>query len=89
MYLVQTFKIVWLSAIIERISSNCNLTSTCAGSSITNSVFPCKHLQMCNELTRARHNSCYEGQNEISQLTEIKQKKHSLKPRAYTCVFTK
>ena len=32
MYLVQTFKIVWLDAVIELISSDCNSIATCADS---------------------------------------------------------
>ena len=44
MYLVQTLKIVWLSVVIELISSNLHPTATCAGSSITDislvTVFP-------------------------------------------------
>ena len=59
MYLVQTFKIVWLNIVIELISSNCNPTATCAGSLNTDIALvtvSCKQLQMCNELTGTRQN---------------------------------
>ena len=63
---------------------------------LSDSFFPCKQLQMCNELiardiTASRHI----GQNKININTQAdgkqkkKKKTHSLEPCAFTCVSTK
>ena len=46
MYLVQTFKIVWLGVVIELISSNCNPTATCAGQFMSRACQLITHLQL-------------------------------------------
>ena len=47
MYLVQTFKIVWLGIVIELIFTNCKAIATYADLYITH-IYTGLQLQMCN-----------------------------------------
>ena len=72
-----------LGVVIELISSNWKVISTCADLYITEIFFSCKCV--FNELTRARHNCQLSHTHQYTRGQEVKKKKKSFKLLSHAC----